>query len=213
MTMREFAQQHPLAMFFLGAFAGAWLFMIPLALSAQHLLPPLPPALHYASAYGPMLSAFFVTWLTGGGEGLREFMGRMCKWRVGWRWLVISALSPLFLYALGAIAARTVEGEWPAFLQLGQPNFLPDLGLLGALLLWIFNSGLGEETGWRGFALPHLQRNHGALTATLILALFWSLWHIPAFFYLPSYRQVGLRVLPGFFVRSVLWRDCADLAL
>ena len=52
--------------------------------------------------------------------------------------------------------------------------------------------GLGEETGWRGFALPRLQRGHSALSATLILWALWALWHLPLFFY--SY---DLSVVPG----------------
>ena len=67
--------------------------------------------------------------------------------------------------------------------ELGEVNFLPPLGI-GALFLWIFTFGIGEEVGWRGFALPRLQRNHNALAATAILAFFWALWHLPQFFYL-----------------------------
>ena len=69
------------------------------------------------------------------------------------------------------------------FSLLGQVNFLPNLGV-GALLLWIFTFGFGEEIGWRGYALPRLQKDRSALSATLILAVFWALWHLPQFFYL-----------------------------
>jgi hypothetical protein len=78
-------------------------------------------------------------------------------------------------------------------------NFLPDLGV-AAWGLWLATSGVGEELGWRGFALPRLQRSHSAMTSTLLLALGWAGWHLPAFFYLPSYAALGLAVLPGFFL-------------
>ncbi|TVQ23068.1 MAG: CPBP family intramembrane metalloprotease [Leptolyngbya sp. DLM2.Bin15] len=35
---------------------------------------------------------------------------------------------------------------------------------------------------WRGFALPHLQKRYNALSATLIMGLLWSLWHLPLIF-------------------------------
>lgn len=198
MKLRAFAKQHALVLYFIIAFAGSWVVMIPLALSAQKLIPSLPLSLHYLSAYGPLLSALIVTWLADGGEGLRELVGRMLKWRVGWVWIIVSISSPIVLYALGLIGALLVDGKLPEWARLGQLNFLPDIGIAGALLLWIFNSGIGEETGWRGFALPRLQKSQSALSATVVLGLFWSLWHLPAFFYLPSYEKVGLIIFPGF---------------
>ena len=45
----------------------------------------------------------------------------------------------------------------------------------------MFVLGPVEEIGWRGFALPLLQRKMAPLWAGLILGLIWSLWHLPAF--------------------------------
>jgi membrane protease YdiL (CAAX protease family) len=38
-----------------------------------------------------------------------------------------------------------------------------------------------EELGWRGYALPELQKKHNALISSLIVGIFWSLWHWPHF--------------------------------
>ena len=185
------AKSGSLPMFFILAYAFSWAVEIPLALKAQGLLDtPLPFSAHYLGAYGPLLAAIVMTWVTAGQEGLRELLGRMFKWRVrpGW-WLV--ALAPLVLYALVGVVLRFVQGQWPDAGALGQIDFLPNLGA-GALLLWFLTFGLGEEAGWRGYALPRLQRGRNALSATVILWVFWALWHLPLFFYL-----YDVTVLPG----------------
>jgi membrane protease YdiL (CAAX protease family) len=177
------ANRHSLLLFFVLAYAFSWAVEIPLALRAQGLLAAhIPWSLHYLSAYGPMLAAIVVTALTGGQEGLRDLFGRMLKWRVRPVWWLV-ALAPLTLYVLVAIVLRFVPGQGASLAGLGQIDFLPNLGA-GALLVWFLTFGLGEETGWRGFALPRLQRGRNALWATVILWVLWTLWHLPLFFYL-----------------------------
>jgi len=94
------------------------------------------------------------------------------------------------------VAARLIHGRWPDIRRLGRVNYLPDLGI-GALPLWVLTFGFDEEIGWRGFALPRLQRRHSALSATLILGASWALWHLPGFFYNQTWADAGLAAFPG----------------
>jgi uncharacterized protein len=172
-----------LTLYFVIAYAISWSIGIPLALQRQGLLAAgLPYWLHYLVAYGPLLSAVLVTGLSEGRPGLKKLWGRMVMWKVQPVWWAV-AVSPLLLGAGIALVLFLIFGKPVSMADLGQVNFLPSLGL-AALVLWILTFGLGEETGWRGFALPRLQRNRSALSAALILAVFWALWHLPQFFYL-----------------------------
>jgi membrane protease YdiL (CAAX protease family) len=62
---------------------------------------------------------------------------------------------------------------------------LPSLDLLplfvGSILANMVIGGGLEEVGWRGFALPRLQAEYSALTASLILGIVWVGWHAPLF--------------------------------
>lgn len=196
--MSRHLRAHPIAAFFLLAWAISWAFMVPLALAHHGLIAPLPGWLHYLSAYGPLLSALLVSAALEGAAGVRAWGARLTGWRAGpGAWAL--ALSPLALLPVAAVAERMTHGVWPDLGGLGRVNFLPDLGAW-ALPLWLVNSGLGEESGWRGFALPMLRRRWSPRVASLWIAAGWMIWHVPAFFYLPSYEHLGPGMVIGFFV-------------
>ena len=72
-----------------------------------------------------------------------------------------------------------VVGALASFRTLAPLAPLPLL--LSFPLIQIFGGPLFEEGGWRGFALPRLQRLHGPLVGSLILGVLWALWHLPLF--------------------------------
>ncbi|HSR48326.1 MAG TPA: type II CAAX endopeptidase family protein [Anaerolineales bacterium] len=156
----------------------------------------LPPTVHYLAPYGPMLAAIVATAWIGRSAGLKELWSRIVRWRVGWGWFAIALLSPAALFAVGVAVSVLLGGELPDLALVGQVNYMPPLGLLGAWIFWFLTYGMGEEIGWRGFALPRLQHGRTAGRATLILGIFWALWHLPAFFYLDTYQAMGLWMYP-----------------
>jgi hypothetical protein len=65
------------------------------------------------------------------------------------------------------------------------------LGFMAFFLVYI---GLGEEIGWRGFALPRFQESLGPLGGSIATGVFWALWHSPLFL-MPGSSQYGHSVL------------------
>ena len=63
------------------------------------------------------------------------------------------------------------------------------------MLLITFVGALGEETGWRGYALPQLQRRFSPLASSLILALLWFGWHLHGLYNFVSGTQAATGVL------------------
>jgi membrane protease YdiL (CAAX protease family) len=174
-------RNHQLLTYFVLAYAISWAILIPLIASAQGYTDvPVPFALHYLNDYGPLLAALITAGLANGTDGLSELFQRIVKWRVGLGWALVAAFSPLAVY--GIAVGIVVIG-------VGDPQ--PDLSRLGTIA-----AGIGEESGWRGYALPTLQSNMSALSATLIVTLFWVGWHLPRFFYYGAYMELGFSILP-----------------
>jgi membrane protease YdiL (CAAX protease family) len=202
-------KEHPLVTYFALAYAISWIIVAPLVASAQGFIDvPVPFALHYLNDYGPLLAATVTAGIANGTEGLRELFQRMIRWRVGLGWVLIAAFSPLALFGIASGIAVVVMGDPPPDLGLlGTITYLPYLGLAG-WVFWILTAGIGEESGWRGYALPKLQRRMSALSSTLIVTLFWVGWHLPRFFYYGNYMKLGFSVLPlaahGFLAMAIV---------
>ncbi len=187
--------------FFILAYVFSWSIGVPLALAHQSFIPQiLPKWTHYLVAFGPLLSALLVTGFTRGAPGLKNLARRMVRCACPKWWFV--AFSPLILGYLILLIQNLFSAEQLRFWELGSVNFLGELGIL-ALPLWIFTFGFGEETGWRGFALPVLQNKQSAFSATMILAGLWALWHLPQFFYVFELSITTVGWLVGLFAGAV----------
>ncbi len=185
------------------AYAFSWSVEIPLALIRNgwiHLK--IPFFIHYFAAFGPALSAIIISSIDPD-YGLRKLLRGLLKWKAGWGWFIFSIFAPTILFALSLLFAD-FRGDIINLPQLSRLDYLPGSNTLSTLFIWLAAFGLGEEIGWRGFALPRLQKNRSALSASVILGVIWAFWHLPLFFYKDAYMALGL--LTGFplFLLSVL---------
>ena len=183
-TLHAWAQRHPLALYFGLAYVITWLLLAPLALHGLGLLTTFSfsPLWHVLGALGPVTAAFVVTALTQGKMGIINLLSRMGRWRVGRYWLFLSLFSPVVLLAVSIVIARMVEQTWPDFTKIAAVSGGVGFWLLNAVVISLLY-GLGEEPGWRGFALPHLTERRNVLSATLIVGVLWACWHAPMFAY------------------------------
>ena len=156
--------RHPLVAFFALTFALSW-WAVPMG----GFLP-----------IGPLLSALIVLAVVEGRSGLADLGRRMLRWRVGVRWYVLAIAIPLGA-TLAALGVNLALGSPVSALDGLDPWYL----LIGLFFLRLVNpldGPMGEEPGWRGFALPRLQANRSPLVATLILGSIVAVWHLPLVF-------------------------------
>jgi membrane protease YdiL (CAAX protease family) len=184
--MLRLVRSSPLLLFFVLAFAFTWAYWVPRALASRGWLDVnVPDALAVVAGYGPALAAVIVTALTSGRTGLRELGRRLVLWRVGVQWwgAALGLHAAMTLAALGlhlfSGGATPSAGQPPALLfgEPGTPLWQQILFL--TVIFTLGFDGLGEEVGWRGFALPRLLARYRALTASLIFGALWWLWHLP----------------------------------
>ena len=108
-----------------------------------------------------------------GFRGLLSFFKRLTLWRMPLAWWVYLLVGiPAFVY-LSAALNGTITDPFP---------FSSFYAVLSAFVFSLLLGPMGEEFGWRGVALPLLQRRFAPLWAGLILGMFWGLWHLPSFF-------------------------------
>jgi uncharacterized protein len=186
-------RRHPVAAYVLLAYALSWSIGGPLALQAQGALPELLPyALHYLFSFGPLGAAVVMTALQGGRRDVQRLFAGLTPRAAQAAPLLLAVGVPLAAFGVACAAGWILTGHAPELARLGAVDYLPRLGWAGALAVWIATYGVGEELGWRGFALPLLQQRHGPLGGTRRLALAWVFWHLPAFFYREGYQAMGL---------------------
>ena len=197
MTARV-VRRHPLASFFLLAYAISWLLWAPLWLPAfgVHTLRAL-PFQHALGALGPISAAFLLCALEAGSAGVGDLARHVFLWRGRLSWVLVALVAPYILLLFAVIGTSRFSGDVATLRGFGESREFPQLTALGFLAYNIVSFGFGEETGWRGFALPRLQVRHSALMASLLLTVGWALWHLPLFLYRPGYTSMDAAGIAG----------------
>lgn len=151
---------------------------------------------------GPPVAGILSTVLVSGKAGVRDYIFRLFRWKVGIGWYAAALLTPIFTEAMVLFV-----------LSLVSPTFLPAVVTTtdkGALLL----SGIGmgviggfvEELGWTGFAIPRLRVRHSVFTTGLVVGVLWGMWHMLQMWWVGGTSLGGLSpslFLPLYFLLAI----------
>jgi len=198
--MRHTTSRVPPLAYFLLTFVLSWAIWIPLTLSHYAVWPLAIPEgvsaiVRLLGVLMPGVAALLLTARAGGGSAVKRLLARFAIWRVGWRWWAAAILVQPALLGLTALVYNTFWAEAPL-----RPIPFAGWGAWIANLVFLTLAGVGEETGWRGVALPGLQARRSAVVSSLILGLVWATWHLPFWILLGTTEQYG----PGYFALNYL---------
>ena len=140
-----------------------------------------------ASAFGPSLGGLTTVALFDRLPGVKRWLKRCLFWRIGWGWYAIAAFVPLGMMVLALALYVAMGGAIPPSPAVG--NFWLSVLIFGQIL--VIGGPLGEEFGWRGYALPVLTQRIGWRWASLTVGGVWALWHLPLFF-IPGMAQANM---------------------
>ena len=183
--LAQLCTRYPVAIGFILMFALTWPLDLGLAAQSRGLLPfYIPPVLGLFVGYGFVAASLIMSGIVGGKAGIAALLRRLLIWRVGLPWygVVLFGSAVIDLVAIGIHVL--LGGTTPDFAQPFARQLIgPSLNLWVAALIFMVYQVLanGEEFGWRGYALPHLQARSSALVASLIIGAIWAVWHLPKF--------------------------------
>jgi CAAX protease family protein len=184
---RALITRHPMITFSALAIAFSWVAALPAVLFGAAFQP-----YQTLGAYGPLLAALVVSAATDGRNGIKTLLRRMTIWRFGIGPYLLATFGLVILYLLTVVLSAVLPIQ-----SLLQNWILIFTFYIPALFTTYLINPIGEETGWTGFALPHLQKQFSPWLSTVLLGVVWAIWHLPAYF-IPS--EMGAFNLMGFVI-------------
>jgi uncharacterized protein len=171
---QSLVRRHPVISFFVLTYAVTWTLWAPLVVFRDQIPGPLVLVLLVLGSNVPSVLGILFVALLRGRSGVRILLGRLLRARIGLRWYLAAV----------ALAVPALCAVWVSTL-LGGPSPVVVTTISAVVVSFLFSifpgSAVGEELGWRGFALPRLQVRHSALASSLIVGAAWGIYHFPLF--------------------------------
>ena len=187
-------RRYPVVAYFALTFLISWTGA--LAVAAPHLIrhQPLPKMtgilMFPVMLLGPSLAGIVLTRIVDGKSGLRALFSQMFRARVPPGWYAVLFIPPVLVLTVLLLLQRFVS-----------PVYAPNRFFMG--ILFGIPAGFLEEIGWMGYAFPKMRSQSNGLTPSILLGLFWALWHLPVINYLGTATPHGVYWLPFFLAFSL----------
>lgn len=161
--------QKQLLIFFVLAYALTWSVFIGVG------IPNPENPLVLLGVWGPSIAALLLTAVWGRGAGLKQLLGRLLIWRVGVQWYALMIIGFPLVATCAVVISNWLTGGDVALQPFSLSYLLP------IVIFQFLIPGLGEELGWRGYALPRMLQRMTPMVTAVVLGLVHLCWHLPGF--------------------------------
>jgi membrane protease YdiL (CAAX protease family) len=182
-------RRYPVVTYFALTFTISWIGA--LAVAAPHVIrhQPLPKMtgilMFPVMLLGPSFAGVVLTRIVDGKGGLRDLFSRIFLARVPAGWYTALLIPPVLVLTVLLFLER-----------FASPIYAPNRFFVG--ILFGIPAGFLEEIGWMGYAFPKMRSQNNGLAPSIVLGLWWALWHIPVINYLGTATPHGADWLPFF---------------
>lgn len=193
-------ERHPIAAYFVITFTISWAGALAVAapgwMRDGSISKTTGIVMFPAMLLGPLASGILMSGVAGGGEGTKDLVRRIRRWRVGLAWYGVLLIPPATVLAILLLLERLLSG-----------SFAPNRFWIG--IAFGIPAGICEEIGWTGFAFPRMRARQSALGAAVCLGILWSVWHLPVVNFLGAaipHRQYWFAFFLGFLLAMTAMR-------
>ena len=199
-TSTSIVKRHPVITFFALAYGISYTF---------YLLSAVWPEFPFLYPFGSVIAAIIVASVTRGMDGLKDFLSRCLRWRVGLRWYAAALLVPAAIGLVTLVLNTMLGAPLPSAAQLG-----PWYSIFLMFPMAMIDAPLQENSGWHGYAMPRFPANRSRLMNTLIIGLLLVGWHFPLTLAEPSLMAPYLfTTLASAFVTNWVYYNARESAL
>lgn len=126
-------------------------------------------------AFSPLMAAVILVYRESKKEGVKKLLFQVFDFKKihKKKWYIPIVLFMPGIMLLSLLYIKTTGVPLPAY----QIPF--STTILFSIVYFI--GAIGEEVGWTGYVTEPLQNKHGALQASIIIGVFWAVWHIIPF--------------------------------
>jgi len=139
------------------------------------------------AAWTPTLALFVLFKKLYPGSSIKAFYKNAFRARLNIKLLLcVTAIQLAAFFGSVGIIAFMQDLSFRSLLDVSLPT------LISGFLWTSIQGATGEQSGWRGFLQPHLEKKHSVIKASVIVGLVWGFWHAPLWFALFDFTGLAL---------------------